>query len=137
MPLDTDDSAGVGKDGQVALISTADIDAFDAAAAGDLYGATSLTPADAVDHTSVFYTPTNPFQTTTLNGTRYEDILLVGEEDGTDGVKIFYVVDNPNIIDSGATASAGVTDLTPIASLVGMLEGININDLDPDNFDFN
>jgi len=115
----TEDNTDDGSNnGNVVLISTADISKFNAHSADELWSSTpsSTTTVATVADKAVFTDVVNP-------DNQYETIVLVGESTGTDGVKIFYVTDD-----------AAEGDAT--ASLVGFLEGINIEDLHADNFDF-
>ena len=117
----TEDNTDDGSNnGNVVLISTADISKFNAHSADELWSSTPSSEADAtVADKAVFTDVVNP-------DNQYETIVLVGESTGTDGVKIFYVTDD---------AVEG-SDGDATASLVGFLEGINIEDLHADNFDF-
>jgi len=126
----TGDALDTGKnDGNVVLISTADIHKFTNSSASGLWASNDIPgSASGLFQDVVNWQHTGPAN----NGHQYETIVLVGETTGTDGVKIFYVTDECAPADPGLTLVDGV----PTASLVGFLEGININDLEQDNFDF-
>ena len=141
VPTYTDDGADTGdNDGNVVLISTSDIHKFNAAStdalwAGNVHDVNAAgTPADAAK--AVFMDVQNDYKNDAPIGDehQYETIVLVGETTGTEGVKIFYVTDDPTEVST--QNHEGDTDGTPTASLVGFLEGVNINDIVEDNFDF-
>ena len=119
-------------DGNVALISTADIHKFTAESASGLW-------ASNVSGEGVFRDVVNMNLTVSNEGHQYETIILVGEKstdtDAEAGVKIFYVTDE-TVPDTAAAAEHNLIDGVPTASLVGLLEGVFIDQLDSDNFDF-
>jgi len=134
--LDGDDNGA--NDGNVVLISTADIHAFTNSSASGLWASNDggLPPGVGGEGQGVFKEVTNVSVTVTNDGHQYETIVLVGETTGTEGVKIFYVTDETAGDTAGAPAGLHNIDGIPTASLVGFLEGINITDLEQDNFDF-
>jgi len=125
-------------DGNVVLISTADIHKFTSSSASHLWASNDglLVPGVGGLEQGVFKDVANISITVTNDGHQYETIVLVGETTGTDGVKIFYVTDETAPDTAGGAAGLHNLDGAPTASLVGFLEGININDLEQDNFDF-
>ena len=131
-------------DGEVALVSVADIDGFSANDIVGLFGdnlAGNVTPTSLGDDSVVdlpvvgipgtFEDP-DYGEMNAPQSNYMENIFIVGETSGTDGVKIFYFRE-------GSTAAPDET--APMvdamaANLIGQLNGINVTDLQDDNFDF-
>ena len=145
----TSDARYLLSDGDVVLVKVADIDAVTAETVkgffGDTVAGTPTANADdmvtaAPDATA---TPAALFEDPDVEADSMSDfqenIIIVGEADGSDGVKIFYVREGGNVAPDTTSATCAVDNLE--VTLIGQLNGtdeneLNINRLTIDNFDF-
>lgn len=114
-------------DGNVVLVSTADVDTFGTANALAMFGNTAGTVDSVFDD--------NDYNSA-ANAAWDEWIFVVGETSGNDGVKLFLVTLD-GTADTAATADVndGYT-ATLIGQLQNTTEDINISTITDENFDF-